>query len=586
MTPTVSDQVQHIPLGLFAASPTQPRKRFKPEKVQEMAESVKANGVLQPILARIFPGWVEGTGQPPLEIVAGETRWRGSDMAAKPTIPTLVRDYTDLQVAEIQLTENVDRTDLHAYEEALGIRNLMTASAQAGKPLSDADIGHKLGKSERWVYLRLKLLTLCDYAREAFLEEKFGASVANVIATVTDPDEQVKFTKRVLEGFNGEPFTARTAAQYASKEFMLDLAHAKFDIGAVYPIVVAGVEPPPCHECTKRSGANADLFADAKSGDLCQDSACFKAKSDVAHQQLLDQCRQAGHRIVQGKEALKLLNGEVTLDSGQYKANEPCPALTTDKRQLFDIFGANQRGFVTVEHPNTLALTTLVPAKIVKRELKGRKLLREETKPAPAPEPTETTTALSSATAASQQAAAPAPAAKPKPRTEAQLEAEVASRKDLIFSKRVFMAVGQAVREADEPPLHILRRIAAEDLLDMSADAAAAVQLLIDDLPAFGANATARAVAANAYVDDLTGRELADLVALIRMAEECTNGDDIDTLRSYSTYAVPMAQGFHIDLDAEFEAADSIAAAEVMAEEDQRLGRKSAGDAFAAAHAD
>ncbi|RZL32869.1 MAG: ParB/RepB/Spo0J family partition protein, partial [Rubrivivax sp.] len=383
MSPLVSDQVQRFALALFKPSPTNPRKRFNPTKLSELAESIKRHDVLQPVTARPNPEFAEGNGMPPLELVAGERRWRASQLAEAADLPALVKDLNDLEVLEIQLVENIERDDLHPLEEAGGIHDLMTCSHKAGKPLNTEDMGLKLGKSPRWVALRLELLRLCDEARAAFLDDVINASVAGLIARMPNVDQQREATARILTGFNGEPFTFRAAADYLRKEFMLDLARAPFNIHAIdYKVATT------CTACPKRSGSKPDLFDDVKTGDLCQDSRCFAAKSEEAHQRLLQQCRDAGHRLVQGKDATKLLSGEVKLDSGHYVASEPCSDLTSDKRQLFDIFGAAQKGFVTIEHPTTHALVTWVPAKIVKKLLQAKGLLRAAApKPAPAPAP-------------------------------------------------------------------------------------------------------------------------------------------------------------------------------------------------------
>jgi ParB/RepB/Spo0J family partition protein len=290
MSPLISNQVQRFPLNHFKPSPTNPRKRFNPAKLAELAKSIAKHDVLQPVLSRPNPEHREGNGMPLLELVAGECRWRSSGIADAADLPTLVKDLSDLEVLEIQLVENLQRADLHPLEEAEGMRRLLDATAKAGKPLAAEGLAVMLGKSPRWVFLRLELLNLCDEARDAFLADTINASVAGLIARMPNVDQQREATARILTGFNGEPFTFRAAADYLRKEFMLDLARAPFSIDVAYK--VAG----PCHRCDKRSGSKPDLFDDVKIGDLCQDSKCYAAKGEEAHERLLQACREAGHQ--------------------------------------------------------------------------------------------------------------------------------------------------------------------------------------------------------------------------------------------------------------------------------------------------
>jgi hypothetical protein len=131
--PTPStEQAQHIPLGLLRPSPTNPRKRFTPAKITELAESIKKlGGNFQPILARPNPEYAEGNGQPRYEIVAGERRWRACAEAGMPSVLALVRDISHFDCLEIQLVENIDREDLHPLEEAEGLKALLR-DAQGG----------------------------------------------------------------------------------------------------------------------------------------------------------------------------------------------------------------------------------------------------------------------------------------------------------------------------------------------------------------------------------------------------------------------------------------------------------------------
>lgn len=574
----VSDQVQRFPLGCFKPSPTNPRKRFNPTKLAELAASITKHKVLQPVTSRPNPDFVEGNGQPPLELVAGERRWRASEMASEPDLPTLVKDLSDLEVLEIQLVENIERDDLHPLEEAAGIHNLMEASRKAGKPLNTEDMGLKLGKSPRWVALRLELLRLCDEARAAFLDDVINASVAGLIARMPNLDQQREATSRILTGFNGEPFTFRAAAEYLRKEFMLDLARATFNIDAAYK--VAG----PCHRCDKRSGSKPDLFDDVKVGDLCQDSKCFAAKGEEAHERLLQACRDAGHQVLQGDNARRLMPSSAT-PSGYFLAKDPCVTLTADKRSLFDLFGDKQKGFITVELTGSRSLVTLVPEATARKMLKAKNLLRAAAPaPAPVPAPAPASKPAAAPVAAAPQVVAPKQHAKPVPMTPQQRERAIEGHAGEIFSRTLFSSICASLAQAEEPPLVILQLRAGDDLVGCSTQALDMVRERFTELPGEDSYGATFGHTMRRFVATLDGRQLAELLAVIPVAEELSNLDNFDALDDYSTITTPLAAALQIDVQALQAEATEKAAAVVEAQEDARMGRTSAGDAFAAAH--
>lgn len=281
----------HIPLALLAPSPTNPRKHFDAERIRQIADSLRAVGQIQPIRARPNPAHTPGNGRPAFEIVVGETRWRAAHLAGLPTIDAVVRHYTDLEVLEIQLVENLQRSDLHPMEEAQGYEQLLRKPNGLQGYATVADLAARVGKSPSYVYQRIKLLALCPAGREAFHAGKLSPSVALLIARMPDQAEQAKATATIAAGWGGEPYSYRTAAELLQREYMLALAKAPFDLLATYG--VAG----PCADCPKRSGAAPDLFADVTSGDMCQDARCYQAKAEEAKQARLvvDQQQQAQH---------------------------------------------------------------------------------------------------------------------------------------------------------------------------------------------------------------------------------------------------------------------------------------------------
>jgi ParB/RepB/Spo0J family partition protein len=302
-----------LQLAHIAPSLTNPRKTFDPTKLAELAASIKASGVHQPVLVRPLPGsrvadtsTDPATGKrlavlPTHELVAGERRYRASKLAEATDIPAMIRELTDEQVLEIQILENLQRDDLSELEEAEGYQALMTHSG-----ISAEAVGAKIGKSRAYVYLRLKLLNLCTDVRQALRDKKLEATTASLLARIPNEKLQIKALHEVLKGqWDGDGYAVmsyRQAAAHVQREYMLALDKASFDISSIN--LITGVMP--CTACPKRTGAEPELFADVKSADVCTDPVCFHKKED-AHTAAQAAAAQAkGLTVIAGKEAAEL----------------------------------------------------------------------------------------------------------------------------------------------------------------------------------------------------------------------------------------------------------------------------------------
>lgn len=158
-----------IPLNKISPSSTNPRKRFPQDRLEELAQSIRVQGVLQPILVRPTKAFGTEGDAPKYELVAGERRWRAAQLAGIEEIPVIVRQITDIEVVEIQLIENEQREDVHPFEEAIAYANLIKLGAYDA-----AKLGEKIGKSERHIQTRLQLLQLCDEVVEWFYRDQLA----------------------------------------------------------------------------------------------------------------------------------------------------------------------------------------------------------------------------------------------------------------------------------------------------------------------------------------------------------------------------------------------------------------------------
>ncbi|RMX06738.1 ParB/RepB/Spo0J family partition protein [Corticibacter populi] len=307
-TPGAGPQMRLVARNLIVTSPSNPRKWFDQAKLQELADSIKATGVHQPILLRPLPGdRVQETyetrepGQPlpEFELVCGERRWRACGLADVPEIPAMIRQMTDAQALEAMVIENLQREDVTELEEAEGYRILMDQQGMN----ADA-VGAKIGKSRAYVYARLKVLDLCEHGKQLLREGEIDFSQALPIARIPSEQLQMEVLEQVTDGYyHDEPMGARQVQQLVRDQYMLQLKRAPFAIADADLCPSAGA----CTTCPNRTGANPDLFADVDSPDVCTNPPCYHAKEAAHAAQVRKQAAERGCEIIDGAAAKKLL---------------------------------------------------------------------------------------------------------------------------------------------------------------------------------------------------------------------------------------------------------------------------------------
>jgi ParB family chromosome partitioning protein len=164
-----------LPIDLVQRNPGQPRKHFDEGELAELSNSIRAHGVLQPILVRPIAG-----GK--YEIVAGERRWRAAQRAGLHAIPAVVRELNEVEVLEIAIVENVQRTDLNPIEEANGFQALIDRFGRTQQEIADA-----VGKSRPHIANMLRLLSLPEDLQEMVRDGRLSSGHARAILTAPDP---------------------------------------------------------------------------------------------------------------------------------------------------------------------------------------------------------------------------------------------------------------------------------------------------------------------------------------------------------------------------------------------------------------
>ena len=166
-----------VPVEKIYPNPNQPRKSFQEEKLIELANSIKTKGIVQPLIVRKKKGTKES-----FEIVAGERRWRAAQRAQIHELPVIIKEFTDIEVLEIAIIENVQRADLNPIEEALGYKNLMENFDHTQEGLSK-----EIGKSRSHIANLLRLLNLPLAVQELLISGQLTAGHARALVTCDNP---------------------------------------------------------------------------------------------------------------------------------------------------------------------------------------------------------------------------------------------------------------------------------------------------------------------------------------------------------------------------------------------------------------
>lgn len=184
---TSTDEIVELPVEELRPNPYQPRKVFDEEKLKELAESIKEHGIFQPIIVKRSS--IKG-----YEIIAGERRVKASKMIGLEKIPAIVRDFTDQQMMEIALLENLQRENLNAIEEATAYRNLLDAME-----VTQEELARRLGKSRTHITNMLGLLSLPEEVKDMMIEEKISMSHARVLSKLENKEEIVRLANKIIE---------------------------------------------------------------------------------------------------------------------------------------------------------------------------------------------------------------------------------------------------------------------------------------------------------------------------------------------------------------------------------------------------
>ena len=181
-----NDEIIELNLDEIRPNPYQPRKIFKEDSLKELAESIKINGVFQPIIVKKS---IKG-----YDLVAGERRWRASKLAGKQTIPAIIRDFSENQMIEIALLENLQRENLNVIEEALAYKSMIEKLN-----LTQEELSQKVSKSRSHITNILGLLRLPSEIQKMLINNELTMGHARVLSKLENEEKMLEYAKMIVE---------------------------------------------------------------------------------------------------------------------------------------------------------------------------------------------------------------------------------------------------------------------------------------------------------------------------------------------------------------------------------------------------
>jgi ParB/RepB/Spo0J family partition protein len=268
------------------------RTVFDETYIAELAGSIKAAGLINPLLVRPTPGAKAGVIS--FDLVAGECRYRACKLAGIGAVACTVREMDDKTMLEIQIIENLHRNDLNFLDEADALARLKREHGYTVE-----QIAAKISKSVRHVYDTIRLAGLGKAARKQVIEQNFEKSVAGLIAGIPGEPDQLGAIKDIIQcRDDGQDVSYRAVKEYVTDQYTVSLKGVpwKLEDANVYP------KAGSCKDCPKRSG-NLPAFdgIEGHAANVCTDTACFKMKRQRWDAVCLEAAQRLGQRVLPGK---------------------------------------------------------------------------------------------------------------------------------------------------------------------------------------------------------------------------------------------------------------------------------------------
>lgn len=283
--PTMPEQITYIPVEAIAPSPFNYRSGDIAEtNLLDLAESLKKDGMLQPVRVRPGPEYGQADAFIRYELVFGHRRLAAAQLAGLERIPAILVEMDDAQVKRAQFAENIQRENTNAIDEAHGLQSLLNEPGVRAE-----DLPQQLGKSRSWVYNRLRLLKLNRQVQDAVANEGLGADIAILIATLPAP-MQADALDEVRE-HDGHGWLSVRDAKAAIKDMMVPIERATFTIH----LDTYG-DKPACTSCPSLS-QNDEALRGLLDPDICTNSKCFDMKTRIHGLQVVEEAKKSGQAV-------------------------------------------------------------------------------------------------------------------------------------------------------------------------------------------------------------------------------------------------------------------------------------------------
>ena len=335
--PSNIPQVQEILIGCIFPSPMNPRKTFNEDALQELADNIRQQGLLQPITVRHQP-FTDGKGNVRLlenayEIVCGERRYRACKMISETMfVPCIVRDLSDDEAFDAMVTENLQRQDVDPIEEAVAFKLLTTRGT------STDELAARFGKSVRYINDRIRLAQLQEPLRLAVSAGRITLRGGYLLARLSDDDQQAFIDEEYDEDCE---FTTSDIEEWLDRHFM-NLWRAPFQDGETLKETwnPDGKLIRRCITCDCNTCNHGCLFADMKTDEpQCIDELCYNRKADIYYDWFLRQYESrfvlAGKPATAGSVALVRDDYAYYNDSTKERINRFADKLTSAGYRIF-----------------------------------------------------------------------------------------------------------------------------------------------------------------------------------------------------------------------------------------------------------
>lgn len=364
----VTETVVDFPLAEIL-DPSIPNYRTNFRGIEELEASVRESGIRVPLVVRpVAAAGLEGLQY---ELAIGARRREAARRAGLETVPVIIRALSDEEVHTERAIENLQRVDPDPVDEAEGFAAMLKLG------WSEGQIAAKLGKPPRYVLERLQLCNLCPEGREALEKGEVLVGVAIEVAKL-----HTSLQKDALEDVGGDKAwrgglsTVESARDSIQKRILLELGNAPFKLDDATLVPAAG----PCTTCKKRTGNQAELFADF-AADLCTDRTCHKGKLDALWQLRTKQAKAEGVEVLSKKAAAEALRStSPQYGTGPFVRLDEKPF--NSKKSVRALFGKDLPVITLARDEESGAPVELVPRKAVEALLKTAAPKDSQPKPA------------------------------------------------------------------------------------------------------------------------------------------------------------------------------------------------------------